>query len=306
MRLRVSKQRLSHDTRPATDSAGARRTVGDLEHVVGCVVAVVAEIGGDHRRVGADLFGRSRGDEVAEVEHHHLVADTHHEVHVVLDDQDRHAPVFGQAADHPGQLGALGRAETGGRLIEQEHAGAHRHRPGDRQQSSLSVRQVPDIAMQILVELELQDGPHHLGRKRRIDRPHQIERVRAEILRVCRHAEVLEHGRVLEQLERLERPGHTRPGALHCRRLRQIDVVEQHPALGSGESTDGIDQRRLAGAVRPDQAGDDSRFESVAHVVDGGHDAVAHRQPLQRERPRCYSGVVVGGGSWGQRHRRAR
>ena len=39
------------------------------------------------------------------------------------------------------------------------------------------------------------------GGKRRVDRPDQIEEVRAEVLRVGGHAEVLEHRRVLEQFE---------------------------------------------------------------------------------------------------------
>ena len=161
----------------------------------------VAEIGGDHRRIGADVFGGARRDELPEVEDHHPVADPHHEVHVVLDDQDRHAPLVGQAANHAGQFDALDRAEASRRLVEEEHAGVHRHRPGDGQEPSFPIGQVLDIAMEVLIELELGDGPHHLGRKRRIDRPDQVPQVRAEILRVGGDAEVLEHRRVLEQLE---------------------------------------------------------------------------------------------------------
>ena len=39
----------------------------------------------------------------------------------------------------------------------------HRHRPGDRQQPPLAVRQVLHVAVQVLVEVELDDGSHHLG-----------------------------------------------------------------------------------------------------------------------------------------------
>ena len=70
-------------------------------------VAAVAEIGGDHRRIGADVLGSTGRDEPPEVEDHHPVADPHHEVHVVLDDEDRHPPLIGQAANHPGQFNAL-------------------------------------------------------------------------------------------------------------------------------------------------------------------------------------------------------
>ena len=109
----------------------------------------------------------------------------------------------------------------------------HRHRPGDGQQPPLAVGQVLDVAVEVLVELELRDGPHHLGWERRVDRPDQVEHVRAEILRIGGHAEVLEHRRVLEQLERLERAGHTGPGALDRRRFdRSTSSSRTRPSAG--------------------------------------------------------------------------
>ena len=51
-------------------------------------LAPVTEVCRDHRRIGADLLGGVRRDQRAEVEDDHLVADPHHEVHVVLDDED--------------------------------------------------------------------------------------------------------------------------------------------------------------------------------------------------------------------------
>ena len=139
-------------------SVTARRV--DVGSVVGVgVVGLDAEVGGDHGRVGADLFGGADGDQPAEVEDDDLVAHAHHEVHVVLDDEDRHAPVVGQPADDPGQLDALDRAQAGRRLVEQQHARMHRHRPGDRQQPPLAVRQVADLAVEVLVELELRRSP---------------------------------------------------------------------------------------------------------------------------------------------------
>ena len=191
----------------------------------------------------------------AEVEDDDPVADAHHEVHVVLDDEDRHAPVVGEPADDPRQLDALDRAQPGRRLVEQEHARMHCDRAGDRQQTSLAVRQVADLTVEVLVEFELLDRPDDLGPNFGIDRPHQVAEVRAEVLRVGGDAEVLEHRRVLEQLQRLERADHAgldpRPPT-----LRDVAVADRHRAARASEAGEGVDQRRLAGTVGSDQTGD--------------------------------------------------
>src|ERR1041384_8292986 len=43
------------------------------------------EIRGDHGVVVAHLLGRSLGEVLAEVQHVHVIADVHHQAHVVLD-----------------------------------------------------------------------------------------------------------------------------------------------------------------------------------------------------------------------------
>ena len=54
----------------------------------------------------------------------------------------RHAPVVGQAPDEVGELGRLGVAEAGRRLVEQQHARLGGDGPGDGQQAALAVREV--------------------------------------------------------------------------------------------------------------------------------------------------------------------
>ena len=58
--------------------------------------------------------GEPDSDHLPEVEHDDLIANAHHEVHVVLDHQDGHPPFLGQAAHHPGQFGALGHNPAAG------------------------------------------------------------------------------------------------------------------------------------------------------------------------------------------------
>ena len=54
----------------------------------------------------------------------------------------RHAPVVGQPPHEVGELGGLGVAETGRRLVEQQHAGLGGDGPGDGQQAALAVGEV--------------------------------------------------------------------------------------------------------------------------------------------------------------------
>ena len=96
--------------------------------------------------------GVPSGDLDAEVEHHDVVADVHHEVHVVLDEQHADAPIVGEAAHEVRQLGGLGVAESGRRLVEQQHARLGGDRARDGQQPALTVRQVVDGAEQVVLD----------------------------------------------------------------------------------------------------------------------------------------------------------
>src|SRR5690242_4491222 len=52
------------------------------------------EVGLDHALVLLDLLRRTLGDLLAVVEHGHAVGDAHHDLHVVLDQQDRDVPLL--------------------------------------------------------------------------------------------------------------------------------------------------------------------------------------------------------------------
>ena len=65
--------------------------------------------------------------------------------------------------------------------------------------------------------------------------------------------EVLAHGQVVEQLDRLPRPGQTAPGTDVWRQAGDVGAVQLDRAAMLHESGDGVDERGLAGAVRADQ-----------------------------------------------------
>ena len=119
-------------------------------------------------------------------------------------------------------------AEAGGRLVEQQHARLGGDGPGDGQQPALAVGQVLHRAQQVVFEAELADRRDDLAGQRRVDRVHEVAQVRPAVARVGRGAQVVEHGGVLEQLQRLERPAETRRGpAWPARGAMSSTAVEQ-------------------------------------------------------------------------------
>ena len=70
------------------------RLIGPVGHV-----GLVAQVGGDDDGIGAHFVGRAGCDQSPKVKDHHLITHPHNEVHVVLDDQHRHAPILGEATD---------------------------------------------------------------------------------------------------------------------------------------------------------------------------------------------------------------
>ena len=82
-----------------------------------------SEVGLDHRRIGANLLGRPFGDDAAEVQDVESLGEGHHEFHVVLDQQDRHAHLVADLANQLGQLDLLRRVGTRGGLVEQAAPG---------------------------------------------------------------------------------------------------------------------------------------------------------------------------------------
>src|SRR3954451_19170524 len=93
-----------------------------------------SQVRGDDRRIVPHLGGCPLGDLLAELQHHDPVGHTHHQAHVVLDQQYGVA----QVADPPDELEQvllLGRVEAGRRLVQAEQLRLGGQRPGDLQAS---------------------------------------------------------------------------------------------------------------------------------------------------------------------------
>src|SRR3954470_20689976 len=91
--------------RPLTESRGSRACLSPMAETAWLSASSsgmhrrLAQIRLDHLGVRAHRGRVSRGDGLAVIEHGDVLADTHHQLHVVLDDQDAERELVAQLAD---------------------------------------------------------------------------------------------------------------------------------------------------------------------------------------------------------------
>src|SRR6185437_15203831 len=220
------------------------------------------EIGADHLRLVAHLLRRAVGDLLAELQRHHLVRYAHHQAHVMLDQQDAELELLADRDQQRGQLVHLAVVEAARRLVEQQQLRLANQRPrqldpllraeGQRRHRHvghiLEVQQVQQ-AMKLLVRPTLL-GPHDRQAQGVADEA-RMRKVVAADQHVVAHAQGAEQGEVLK--------GATDPEVdeLVARGAGQLAALEQDLAFAVAiDAADAVEQRGLAGAVRPDQAAD--------------------------------------------------
>ena len=266
-----------------------------------------AQVGGDDDRVALDLLRRALGDLLAEVEHHDAVRDRHHQLHVVLDEQHAHVALDVDALDELGEVALLGRVRAGGGLVEQQHAGVGAQGAGDLEAALLTVGQragqlvglgrEPNLAQQLHAAagavaflLDLPRHPEHRRQRARL-----LPRLDADL-------DVLEGGQRREQPDVLER----------ARDAEVVDLVgllaqdageavagpgghEHLPLLRGVDAGERVEQRRLAGAVGPDDGQDLAAGHRHRDVVEADDAAEAQGDVLDVE-DEVGLGVGLGGG----------
>ena len=79
-----------------------------------------SQIGFGHGRKLANLVRGAVGDHAAEIEHHDLVGEAHHQAHVMLDQEHGDAQLVADRADESAELRHLVVIEAAGGLIEQQ------------------------------------------------------------------------------------------------------------------------------------------------------------------------------------------
>jgi hypothetical protein len=173
--------------------------------------AGAAQVGFDDARIGLHARRRAFGDLLAEVEHGDRVRDRHHDVHVVLDQDDGDA-VVADLADDRHQLADVRRRQARGRFVQQQQARVERQRAADLQQALLAVGEVARLFVgQVGQADEIQDRGRPRARRqllaavaRRVQ--HGVERGRAEaVVQADQH--VFRRRHLAEQLHVLEGAG---------------------------------------------------------------------------------------------------
>ena len=238
-------------------------------------VPAAAEVGVDHRLVGANLVRLAVGDHRALGHHDHPVGVVHDHLHVVLDEQEGD-PVLGAQALHVVEQPAPeGRVDPGHRLVEEQEAGLRHQRPGELEQLALAsgegarvlVRELGQVEHveqldRLLVDLALARAP--------AERPE--DHVGEPLARLVgrRQHHVVDHRHRRQRLGDLEGPHHSQPGDHVRRSPLDLAAVEHRPAaIRAVEAGDQVEEGRLAGAVGADQGRDRAPLD-------------VHRRPADR------------------------
>src|SRR5215469_1974816 len=286
-------------TTPATSSVQAScARPGDS----GCGAVIVflcrSEVGVKHAAVVADHVRRAGDHRVPVVEDGHLVTQPHHELHVVLHDEER-GPTPVQRADPLGDGADQGRVHPTGGLVEQDDLRFGDQHVGQLQQLALTVGQgLGAVTGQFGYPGELQQLHRPLAggcAARPGERVAEPPGLPGPLLVVRGHDHVLHDGQPGEDPGQLERPADTPRedlvrGQAGDLGFVEVDVAAVHPPVAG----DHVEQGGLPGAVRPDQPGDTAAFDLDRAVMERLHPAVRLRDALRSEQRRHDALPVVG------------
>ncbi len=216
----------------------------------------------------AEAGGRTVAEQLAFVQQHHLAAALRL-VEVGGAEHDAHRLFPHQAVDDRPQLAARHRVDADGRLVEQQQARRAHQRAG---QAELLLHAAGQAAGQARGERTQAGHVHQLAVARRAGRFRHPLEIGIEV-------EVLLDREILVEAEALR---HVADRALHCQRMgRRVHVQHADAAAVRQEQAGGqAHQRRLAGAVGADQAGDHAAMQLQAHVAQGLHHPRAGAEAL--------------------------
>ena len=197
--------------------------------------------------------------------------------------------VAAQLEQRVAELVRLLRTHARRRLVEQQHVGIGGQHGGDLDPLQRAVRQAGDLGVEQVAEAEglgqrVGPGPQlALGRHGRAACRACPTIGRVVGLQVLRGDQVVADRRALDQPDVLERPPEAEGGPLVDRHVGDVRAPcsSTRPGVGRVEAGDQVEQRRLAGAVRPDDADDLVLADRHAHVAVGLDAAEADREVVR-------------------------
>src|SRR5512140_120850 len=241
-------------------------------------VVVLSDVRLDDARVVGDLRRLPFRDLHAEIEDAHPVADVHHDAEVVLDQQNRDAPLLVDVDDEAGHVLLLFEVHPGHRLVEEQELRLERQRPAELDPLAKAVGQRPHRLLPDVFDLEEVDDV--LYRLPVLDllvpgRPEEDAARQDPALHelVAAQHQVVEDGHVVEEGDVLEGAGDPQVGHLVRVHPGDLAVLEvDRAALRLVDARDAVEDRRFPGAV-----GADDRVHAPLRHVD--------RDPVDRLHP---------------------
>src|SRR5512143_3663728 len=241
-------------------------------------VVVLSDVRLDDARVVGDLCRLPFRHLHAEIEDAHAVADVHHDAEVVLDQQDRDAPLLVDVDDEAGHVFLLLEVHPGHRFLAPQELRLECQRPAELDPLSKPVGQRPHRLLPDVFDLEEVDdvldrlpvldllGPGGPEEDAARQDPALHELVAAQ-------HQVVEDGHVVEEGDVLEGPGDAQVGHLVRLHSGDLAILEvDRAALRLVDARDAVEDRGLPGAV-----GADDRVDAPLLHVD--------RDPVDRFHP---------------------
>jgi hypothetical protein len=186
---------------------------------------------------------------------------------ILLDDDGRQPFVAHHARDRPQQLLHDDRRQPFQRLVEQQQPRVQHQRARHGQHLLLAARELGAHVRPALGQ----------AREHRVD-PLHVPRARA-----CHGSEVLLHGEGLEDVALLRHPADAGLGALEGGECRDVAARQgDAPRVPARDADERVDQRRLAGAVAPEQGERLARRQRQLDAVEHHGLAVAGLQAVDR------------------------
>ena len=219
------------------------------------------------------MFRRPFGEQRAEIHDRDGLAETHHRLHVVLDQHDGDALLVAQAPHERRHSPGLLRVHARERLIEHHELRVGRKRHGHAERALVAMGQLGGELVGQLVEAEEGEDAASLFVRilfRRAVAPEDAAGDACLGAAVAAEADIVEHAQLVKQDRALKRADQAALGKRARRSPRNIlAAIENLAARRRVEAADHVEGRGLAGAVRPDETVDCALVHVQVEAVDG-------------------------------------